>query len=149
MVPHYKRALFHGFLNCIYRIVLFKLIYIFDKQSIEVTNWFLTGDFSTFNHNKTDGFTMLHGHFVGFIKIRIGDILERTMFDMVGNSNRIQTIVPGFVHAYHRSHLSVGKDRMSMEITFQGHIPIEIRQMNDLSVIRLNFFKILVYFSIP
>ncbi|MPN33234.1 hypothetical protein SDC9_180718 [bioreactor metagenome] len=118
MVPHYKRALFHSFFDGVNRVILFEFVDIFNKQGVQVTDRFFAGNFSAFNHNKTDGFPVFHPHFVRFIEIRISDILKRTIFNVIRNRNCIQAIAPGFVYTHHWSYLSVGENCMGMKITF-------------------------------
>lgn len=57
-------------------------------------------------------------------------IAMRQIFEMVGDGNGIEPLLPGLPDTYHRPYRSIGKHRVHVKITFQHLKTICHRQEN-------------------
>ena len=107
MVPYYISALLQSDVYSLKRIIDCKCVGILDEDGIHMAQRLAAGDLRTFDEDESEVVGFLFGNFIRRIVVSLHKILKRTILQMVGHRNRVQTLLPRLIHTHIRPHGAV------------------------------------------
>src|SRR5512140_3000043 len=94
----------------------------------------ITRYFSTMYQNKVSVPGIVFSDFPAGIEIDGNEILFRSIFKMVRNSNCVQSVSQCFIDPYGGPYIAIREDCVQVKITFKGYITRQIRKIYNFSL---------------
>ncbi len=130
MVPPDERPLFGRGRHAIEKIRCIEWIDIVEEERVEVPGRSVARDLRAPDQQNPAFLRAGKGDLIGPIVVRGNIRLVRLVLDMVRDRDDVQALPPRLVHADGGPDQAIGEHRVHVQITFQGLISQDVRELN-------------------